>query len=156
MSQIWLRGFELATNHHCSHASNFSKGKFLKMCKNCVHCKINDNLLLDSGLRLKPHQWVTPNTQEKEFWFYLHLLWSYSSNKVKHVNFIVIHNVASFDATQKMWWFQTSWCQELANGILHEWFGSNNFQSLLYLKAHMLKGDTFLHLLRESVYQACL
>ena len=125
----------------------FQKANFWKMCKNCVHCKINDNLLLDSGLCLKPHQWVTPSTQEKEFWFYLHLLWSYSSNKVMHVNFVAIHSVASFDATQKMWWFLTSWCQELSNGILHEWFCSDNFQSLLYLKPFLFsfKVSIFYH-----------
>ena len=99
MSQLWLLGFELVNNHHCSHRSNFPF--FLKMCKNCTHCKISDNLLLDSGMCLKPHQRVTPCTKEKEFWFYLHLLWSYSSNKVKRVNFVVIHSVAPVDTMQK-------------------------------------------------------
>ena len=66
----------------------FGETNFWKMCKNCVHCKIYDNLLPDSGLRLKPHQWVTPSTQENKFWFYLYLLWSYRSSKVKRVNFL--------------------------------------------------------------------
>ena len=30
MSQIWFCGFELATNHDCSLASNFSIGKLLR------------------------------------------------------------------------------------------------------------------------------
>ena len=51
------------------------------MCKNCTHCKINDNFHHYSGLCLKPHQRVTPSTQEKEFLFYLYLLWSYSSTR---------------------------------------------------------------------------
>ena len=37
---------------------------------------------------------------KKEFWFYLYLPWSCSSNKVKDVNFIVINSVASFDTMQ--------------------------------------------------------
>ena len=49
MSQIWPRGFELATNHHCNHPSNLEMVKFLKRVKKkCAHCKINENLLLDS------------------------------------------------------------------------------------------------------------
>ena len=71
---------------------------FLKMCKSCVYCIINVNLLLDNVLCHKPHQWVTPSTHEKEFWFYLNLLWSYSSNKMKHVNFMVVHCVKWRDA----------------------------------------------------------
>ena len=62
---------------------------FRKMCKKCVHCKINDNILFDSGLCLKPHKWLTTSTQEKEFWFY-------SSNKVNLVNLIVIHSAVPF------------------------------------------------------------
>ena len=47
--------------------SRISHNFFGKMCKNCAHCKINDNLLLDSGLCLKPHQWLIISTQEKKF-----------------------------------------------------------------------------------------
>ena len=98
------------------------------MCKNCAHCKINDNLLLDSGLCLKPHQVL----KGKNFDF----IFIRSENTAearwsKHVSFIVIHIVTLFDTKQKMWWFLTSWCQELSNGILHEWFRSDNFQSLV-------------------------
>ena len=39
---------------------------------------------------LQSHQWVTPSTHKKEFWSYLHLFRSYSSNKVKSVNYILI------------------------------------------------------------------
>ena len=31
MSQIWLRGFELATKHHCNHSSNLEMVKFLNV-----------------------------------------------------------------------------------------------------------------------------
>ena len=88
MSKIWLPCFELATNNNCSHGGIFGETNFWKMCKNCVHCKIYDNLIPDSGLRLKPQQWVTPSTQENKFWIFLYLLWRYRSSKVKRVNFL--------------------------------------------------------------------
>ena len=75
MSKSWLCGFELATNHDCSHASNFSMGKIFEKCAKIVRI---------------------------------------ASSKVKHVNFIVIHSVTSFDAAQK------GVMDELSNGILHE------------------------------------
>ena len=54
--------------------------------------------------------------------------------KLKRVKFILLHSIASYDATQKMRWFLASWCRELSDGIHYEWFCSNNFQTLLYLK----------------------
>ena len=113
----------------------FQLANFWKMSKICAHCKINHNLLLDVELCLKPYRWVTPSTQEKKFWFYLYLLWNYSSNKVKRVN----SSIASLAATQTMWYFLTSWCQELSDGILHARFCSDNFQSPLYLKQDINK-----------------
>ena len=92
---------ELATNHHCSPTSSFSIGKVLKNEQNCAHCKIIDYLFLDNGLCLKQRQRVTPSTQEKEFCFNLYFLWSYSSNKVKPVDFNVIHSVMSFNTIKK-------------------------------------------------------
>ena len=54
----------------------------------------------------------------RKIWFHLHLFRSYGSNKVKSVNFIVTHSVASFDATRKISLFLASWCRELSNGMV--------------------------------------
>ena len=96
----------------------FQYANFWKMCENCAHRKINDKLLLDSGLCLKIHQWVIPSNQEKEIFFYL--LWRYSSNKVQQVNFYVVLGVVLFDVTQNLRRFQTflAWCKELSNDTL--------------------------------------
>ena len=50
-------------------------------------------LFLRFELFYKPHQLVTPSTQNEEFRFYLHLFRSCRLSKVKGVNFIVIHDV---------------------------------------------------------------
>ena len=113
----------------------FLNRQIFERCEKFVRIAITIiTFFLTVDLCLKPYRWVTPKTQEKEFRFYLYLLWSYSSNKVKRVNSIVTCRVAPFDAMQKIWWFLTSWCQELSDCILHEWFRSDNFQLLLYLK----------------------
>ena len=84
---------------------------FLEKCAKIV--RIAKSMITFSG------QWIVSQTtsmidnkypREKIF----------SSSKVKRVNFIVIHSVASFDTTQKILWFLTSWCQELSAGLLHE------------------------------------
>ena len=88
------------------------------MCKNCVHYKIMS-------------QTMETSTQEKELWFYLRLFWSYSSDKVKLVNFIVIHNVASFDARKNA--IVPSFPLPTAvKSSMYEWFHSNNFETLMW------------------------
>ena len=63
--------------------------------------KLNENLIFHSWMCVKSHLWVIPSTQKKEFWFYVSLIRSYSSNKMKSVKPIVIRSVASFGEAQK-------------------------------------------------------
>ena len=111
-------GFELATHHHCSHASNFSLGKFLKNVKivRIAKSMITFFLTVDC-VSNDINEWhQVPKRKDFDFIFICPevtvsiLLWS-------------------------MRCFLTSWCQELSDGILHEWLRSDNFQSLLYLKS---------------------
>ena len=128
MSYIWPRGFELATNYHCSHTSKFSIGKFLKNVQNCAHRKINDNLLVDSGLCLELHQWVTQSTREKEFWFFSSFALKLQLKQGEAGQFYSDPWRQVIWRNTTMWWFLTSWCQELSDGILHEWFHGDNLQ----------------------------
>ena len=134
LSQIWLRGFKLATNHYCYHSNNFWIDNFLKNAQKLCALQHWWKLPFEIWWCLKSQEWVTPSTRMKEFCFFLRLFLSYSSNNVKGVSFIVIHSVASFDATQKMWLFLAPWCRELSNDIKHEWFCSDHFLTLLYVK----------------------
>ena len=111
---------------------------------------MNESLIFHSFLCVKSHLWVIQSTHKKEFWFYLSLIKSYSSNKTKSVKIIVINSVASFDATQKIRSFLACWHQELFNGIWYHWFLNDNFQSLLYLNnPYMSKCD---HMVQQKSF----
>ena len=78
--------------------------------------------------------WWNPSMSDtkKEIWFNPHLLRSYSSNKVKSLNFIVIHSVAS-----KCNDFRFPCAERFQTVYIMSDFCSDNFQSLLYLKLHV-------------------
>ena len=69
MSLIWLYGFELASSIVAATQVVFKYTRFWKVCQIAHTATLMINLPLDSGLCHKPHQWVTPSTEEKEFWF---------------------------------------------------------------------------------------
>ena len=94
----------------------FQYANFWKMCENCAHRKINDKLLLDSGLCLKIHQWVIPSNQEKEIFF----ICSEDTAQTGCSRSIFMWSLASFYLTWR----------KICDGFRLFWLGAKSFQTI--------------------------
>ena len=81
-----------------------------------------------------PNQIQIPYSQKKEYWFYLHRLLSYCPNKAMNASYLITYCVLSFDTKNVM--IFGFLMLRASQRYINEWFPSNSFESLLYLKHH--------------------
>ena len=100
ISQIWLRGFELATYYHCHRSSkSFNRHMFEKCAKIVRIAKLMKTYFFTVDC-VSNH--INEYTEERIL-ILSSFLRNYCSKKVKSVCIlIVIHSIVTFDATQKM------------------------------------------------------
>ena len=111
ISQMVLRGFKLTINATTEAIFNLNRQFFFK-CANNMHIeKLMQNFILTVD--------CVSN----------HIKLCYQVPRRKNFDFIF---TCSEVKAQKIGWFLASWCQELSNGIQHEWFCRDNFRTLLY------------------------
>ena len=107
------------------HKQLSNRHNFWKMCKYCVHCKIDEILLFHCWLCLKSHQWVT----EQRIFILSSFLRNYSSNKLKSACIlIVIHCIVSFDVTQKC---DDSWLPGAESFLMVYMYNINDFAAII-------------------------